>query len=160
MPHQQAHPRVERARAQEPPTHERARRERGAASVELAIVLALFLTIVFGIVDFGLALRSAVVVNNATREGARLAVVQPDETAIIDRVRAVTASLNQSTLNVKVSCVRPDKSSCPGGVKGADTGDTVVVAATYSHNLVTPLSGFMGNMKKIDLSSETIMRVE
>ncbi len=46
--------------------------ERGAALVELALVLPLLLVVIAGIVDFGLAFQRFEVVANAAREGARL----------------------------------------------------------------------------------------
>ena len=49
-----------------------ARRERGAAAVEMAIVLPLLLLVVGGLVDFGRAYYINVVITNAAREGARM----------------------------------------------------------------------------------------
>ena len=51
------------------------RRERGAAAVELAIVLPLLLLLVGGIIDFGRLMFAEVMVTNAAREGARSLVV-------------------------------------------------------------------------------------
>lgn len=50
-------------------------RRRGAASVEMAIVLPLFIAIVFGIVEFGRALMVNQILVNAAREGTRRAVI-------------------------------------------------------------------------------------
>ena len=47
------------------------RRERGAAAVEMAIVLPLLLLIVGGIIDFGRFFYTQNIVVNAAREGAR-----------------------------------------------------------------------------------------
>jgi hypothetical protein len=49
--------------------------KKGAALVELALILPLLLLIVFGIVEFGRALFITNTLNNAARYGARLAVV-------------------------------------------------------------------------------------
>lgn len=48
------------------------RKERGAAAVEMAIVLPLLLLIIGGIVDFGRAYYLNSVITNASREGARM----------------------------------------------------------------------------------------
>jgi len=53
----------------------KAKKRTGAAMVELAIVLPLFLTIVLGIIEFGRALMVAQIVTNAAREGARDAIL-------------------------------------------------------------------------------------
>lgn len=50
-------------------------RERGSALVEAAIVTPVFLTLVFGIFEFGLLYRSELTTSNATQQGARAASV-------------------------------------------------------------------------------------
>lgn len=52
-------------------SHPRTRRERGAAAVEMALILPLLLLIVGGIVDFGRFFYTQNIVVNAAREGAR-----------------------------------------------------------------------------------------
>lgn len=56
--------------------------QRGAAAVELALVLPLFLLLVVGVIDFGYFLFVSEVATNAAREGARAgSVVDPACTA-------------------------------------------------------------------------------
>ncbi len=50
-------------------------RRRGAAMVETALVLPVFLLLVLGIIEFGRALMVANMVTNAAREGARMAIL-------------------------------------------------------------------------------------
>ena len=50
------------------------RSERGASLVEFAIVLPLFLLLIGGMVDFGRAFYTKVMLTNAAREGARSAM--------------------------------------------------------------------------------------
>ena len=49
------------------------RKDEGAALVEFAVVAILLFTILFGIIEFGLAFRDWLSVTSATREGARVA---------------------------------------------------------------------------------------
>jgi Flp pilus assembly protein TadG len=49
--------------------------QRGAAAVEFALLLPLLIAIIFGISQFGIAFNNWIVINNAAREGARLASV-------------------------------------------------------------------------------------
>ena len=56
------------------------RSDRGAAAVELALVLPVLLTLVLGIVDFGFAFNAKIAITQAAQEGARLASVQKDAT--------------------------------------------------------------------------------
>ncbi len=46
-------------------------RQKGAAMVEFAMVLPLFLVLVFGIIEFSLMLYDQAIITNASREGAR-----------------------------------------------------------------------------------------
>ena len=54
---------------------QRDRGERGASLVEFAIVLPLFVLLVFGIMEAGWFFSQSVELRNAAREGARLAVI-------------------------------------------------------------------------------------
>lgn len=51
--------------------------QKGAALVEMAIILPILLLIVFGIFEFGRAMFITNTLNNAAREGARRAAVSP-----------------------------------------------------------------------------------
>ena len=66
----------------------RARRENGAALIETAFVLPIMLLVCVGILEFGRAYQAWQVVTNASREGARVAVLPSytDESAI-ERVK-------------------------------------------------------------------------
>lgn len=62
---------------------------KGAALVELAIILPLLLTIVFGIFEFGRAMYITNTLNNAAREGARRAAITPAPINVDTYVRNV-----------------------------------------------------------------------
>lgn len=62
-------------------------RERGAVAVEMAIVLPLLLLVLGGIIDFGRAYFTQIVLANAAREGARAAVVRADPVARANAAR-------------------------------------------------------------------------
>jgi Flp pilus assembly protein TadG len=51
-------------------------KENGAAAVEFAILLPLLAGLVFGIIEFGLLLYNQQVITNASREGARAAIME------------------------------------------------------------------------------------
>jgi len=51
-------------------------RRRGATALETAIVLMVFLTLVFGMLEFGLAVFRSNIVSQAARQAARLAIVR------------------------------------------------------------------------------------
>ena len=51
--------------------------QKGAALLEFAIILPFLLVLVFGMIEFGLIAYNKQVITNASREGARWAIVQP-----------------------------------------------------------------------------------
>ena len=53
----------------------RLREERGAATVEFALIAGLFFMVVFGIIEFGTLLFNQHILTNASREGARAGVI-------------------------------------------------------------------------------------
>jgi len=53
-----------------------ARSQRGAAAVEMAVLLPVLVLIIFGTVEFGTYLYNQQVLTNASREGARAGIVQ------------------------------------------------------------------------------------
>jgi len=124
--------------------------ERGQNLVEFALILPLFLVIVFGIVDFGMAFHSYITVTNAAREGARLGVVQATEAQITDKVYAAS-DLNDEATNMAVTVTNAQGAS----------GTSVVVDVDYEYELITPLGGLLGWLdKSIKMSSTADMRLE
>ena len=61
-------------------------RRTGAAAVEFAIVLPIFLILIFGIVEFGRAMMAMQVITNAAREGARACAVSPLSNAEVQEI--------------------------------------------------------------------------
>ena len=52
--------------------------DRGAAAVELALILPVLLLLIGGVVDFGRAFFAQIIITNAAAEGARAGVVRAD----------------------------------------------------------------------------------
>jgi len=131
--------------------------ERGQAMVEFAMIVPIFLLLVFAIVDFGMGLYSWITVTNAAREGARIGAVGADSTTITQRVRDTAGSLNNSNLTVTVQ-----NASDQGGVSGS----SVSVHVDYQYHLITPVGNILhlvsgGNIGSvIDFNSTTEMRME
>jgi Flp pilus assembly protein TadG len=107
------------------PTRRPGHHERGAAAVELAILLPLLLLILFGIIDFGRMLNTQIKVTEAAREGARAVSVGASSAAVDSRIGAVMGGLD----GVTVSSVE-----CAGG------GDATVTVS-YAFDLITPVPG-------------------
>lgn len=62
----------------------------GAAVVEFAIVLPLFMVLTFGIIEFGIIMYNKAIITNASREGARFGILYANppksEAAVKERV--------------------------------------------------------------------------
>lgn len=76
--------------------------DRGASMLEMALVTPVFLLVIFGILEFGLAFRSYLAVGDTASEGARIGAIQgPDPTtdgnnadfSVLKAIRENTASL-------------------------------------------------------------------
>jgi Flp pilus assembly protein TadG len=74
-------------------------RERGAALLEAAVTIPLILMISVGIFEFGRAYQTSQVLTNASREGARLAVLEgPTDAEVRARVNAYLTNGGLTTL--------------------------------------------------------------
>ena len=128
---------------------ERTHNDRGQAVVELAFVLPALLLIVLGIVQFGIAYSHDETITNATRAGARVAVVSRTASnpvsAAIQAVKNAAPNLTQSQINVTVTPAPPWQ-----------PGTSVTVTATYPYSI--NILGMV--VKSGNLSSSTTERVE
>ena len=121
-------------------------RRKGAALVEMALVLPVFLTVVLGIMEFGRAMMVSNLLANAAREGARLAVTSGSsnddveaaiETFMLGAVGATAAEVNV-TITVAAAAGNPD----PGDeVANANRSDVCTVHVTVAFNNVCLVAG-------------------
>ncbi|UDY35131.1 TadE family protein [Dermatobacter hominis] len=132
------------------------RRERGAALVEFALVVPIFVLLVMGIIDFGMAFNDYNSVRQGVREGARQIVVADWGTdgcttgSSSARAACVTrARIGLNTSDTKVKIVLPANYA---------PGDQVKVCAMYPFRSLTGLFSAIlnGSMAKSKLS----MRIE
>jgi Flp pilus assembly protein TadG len=110
-------------------------RSRGQALVEFAIVLPVFLLVLFGLIEFGYMLYSQMTVSNAAREAARAAVVDPDACTIPQladaTARGAATGLTGNFISVSVSPI----ASCAT----APQGTPVNVTVNYTYHTFFPL---------------------
>ncbi|MEX0702515.1 MAG: TadE/TadG family type IV pilus assembly protein [Planctomycetales bacterium] len=107
------------------------RSRRGAALVEMALVLPIFVTVVLGIIEFGRAMMVGQLVTNSAREGARLAVLDGSSNG---EVRSFIQDFLKDSLNVAVADVTVDITITPA--PGNDTTGSEVANA-QARDLVT-----------------------
>lgn len=126
-------------------------RQRGSAIVELALVLPLFLLLLFGVIDLGLSFWANLSMQHAVREGARYAVTGRNDldpnASDQQRYRAILAQIKFSSMGVfdKVSPVisvnntsYSSSASYNAGMFGGP-GDIVVLKIDCAWPLATPL---------------------
>lgn len=101
----------------------------GQATVEMALVLPVLLLIVIGIVEFGRIYSDHLILQNAAREGVRVAAVGGTDGDVWNRVVASAPGLDPNKLTMTVT--------------RDTTAKLVTVALQYP---VTWLTGFMANV--------------
>lgn len=124
--------------------------ESGVALVEFAFVLPILLVLAMGMLDFGRAFHTKSLLDQAAREGARVAVVtSPDVDIVESRVNAVLASGGIAPTSVTVD--------------GPDAANMVTVTVNATFTFITPgvfalVGGDYGNT--IPMAGQTVMRFE
>ncbi len=136
----------------------RCRSERGAELIEFAIIFPVLMLIVAGIADFGMMFRSLEVITNASREGARVAVL-PAYGAVDVQAR-VDAYMSASGLagDPYSVTVTDETIATPAGTFAARA---VSVAYTYQSATLGPIAAFFGGgFGNVPLNARSVMRVE
>lgn len=129
--------------------------EKGAVAVEFALVIPIFLMLVFGIVEFGRAFNIQVSLSEAARETARYTAIHSNDADFsFDDARAVgisaapSVALEASNIEIAYS----DGATC-------EAGDSVLVSLQIVTPYLTPLPGLIpGVPANLDISSKGVMR--
>lgn len=127
-------------------------RQRGVEVVEMAIVLPLFLFLLFGILDISRLFFTEITLQRAMREGGRFGVTgqQLADPAHQGSLQTRLASIKQIVVDSAVG-VHVDPSSIvinsvTGGANSAGgPGDTFTITLTYTFYFATPLIGHYFN---------------
>jgi Flp pilus assembly protein TadG len=130
------------------------RNRRGAALVEFAIVAPVFFLILFGIIEFGRAIMVQEILTNASREGARLAVLDspnPTATQVTNTVNTYLANAGITGATVTINPSEPTSA-------GYGQPVTVTVKIPFSSVSWLPSPVFLG--KTSQLTATTVMRRE
>ena len=129
--------------------------ERGTTAVEFALVLPLFLLLLFGIIDFGRYFFVQHTLQFATREGTRLATVggtlTDDDGNPLDRIGSIIKEIkdnaglviNSSDLLVSVFPItgHSDPTGWENTLNAGNPGDYMRVRTRYTYTFLTPFIG-------------------
>jgi Flp pilus assembly protein TadG len=118
--------------------------QRGASLPETAIVLAVVLAMLFGIIDFGRAMYTYAFVAQLARQGARWMIVRGSQCSLLDHcgagqteVQTYVRGLSEGMTNPNNIQVSPPAFSGCAPVSNAP-GCTVAVTVTYPFNFLLP----------------------
>lgn len=128
----------------------RSRKRRGVAAVEFAIVSPFLILLVFGIIECGRAIMVQQVLTNASREGARRAILEATTTS------EVTTIVSDYLTNGSIAGATVTVSPTP--LSSAGFGDPVTVTVSVPYDQVSWIpSWFMGGRT---LSASTQMHAD
>lgn len=131
--------------------------------VEMAVVLPIFVTLVFGIVEFGQAFMVLQLVNNAAREGARIAIVNGSSNAEV--TQAVLDTLEESTkvdtsdVTIAITVTPEPGNPDPGNQVGsANKRDLCTISVSVPFSEVSLVTGNF--LMTVPLRGQSSMRHE
>ena len=125
--------------------------EVGQSLVEFSMILPLFLVLLFGLVDFGRAFYTWLLVTNAAREGARIAAVQSDAATVDARIYDSFCSSYPTDCSLEPGKLTITKTNIQGS-----RGSAVSIDVVYDFEFVTPIGGIMGFIGGSSLAEPTI----
>ncbi|MBI3946122.1 MAG: pilus assembly protein [Armatimonadetes bacterium] len=135
---------------------------RGATLIEFAVVLGVVLFLMTGIMEFSIIYKDLMVLNQATREGVRCAVVGATSATVDSRVRACAATLAADRLTTEVRYSTDDGASfaaTPGTVDGRNdvpAGALIRVHAEYPHRVL--VAAVLPGVTEVRLRCDMIMQ--
>lgn len=138
--------------------------QKGTSAVEFALVLPILAILVFGIIEFSLALYDKAMITNASREGARAGIVYRTDPGSGDYLPLSDAEIanivNQYLRNYLITFGGSTNATTAVIRNGSGVGSDLKVSVGYTYaflvlpNLITNLTG------GINLSADTVMRME
>jgi len=136
---------------------------RGAAMVETAAVLSLFLLLLFGVMEYCRLIFMRQLIENATREGARFAVVNTNDPNLVadtqTSVNRAMAGMNNGLNNYAVTVYQADSNGNNiGAASSAQFGQYICVQIDGDYNPIAPVLLLLGN--NLHFTQKTMMYSE
>ena len=151
------------------------RDERGLSMVEFAIILPIFLILILGIIEFGVLLYDKAVLTDASREGAREAILYRSPSLSLDDINDIVKTTVKNYAENSLFSLKDGLSFDPEKITvllnldndsdgKIDTGDILEVRVSYDFKfmlfsrIISLIGGSFEN--GITLESITLMRKE
>ena len=133
---------------------------RGGAMIEFALVLPVFIILVFGIIEFSILFYNKAVITNASREGARYGIIERVPTyATSSQIIAYTKERCEDQLiTFGASAAEPVVTATPSA-NPPDTGDLLTVEVSYLYTYLV-MSSLLNINQTVNLSATTVMAYE
>lgn len=149
-------------------TRGQSRREGGAALVEFALIAPVLFLVLFGIIEFGIALNDYQSIRHGVRDGARQAAVQQYGTASTGCTTATDSSGTAAPEGVKkIICLTEDRIGLGSEVrlrveytKASGSGGDYGSISVCAQRNVNPFTGAIPAIDGISLKSSIEMRME
>ena len=130
---------------------------RGAAAVELAIILPLLIVLVFGIIEFSIIFYNKAMITNASREGARAGIVFADPRVPDQDIIDVVDNYCGNSLITFGGSTSPQTTVTR---VGTNPGDALSVRVLFHYDFLV-LPNFIETLVSgFDLIAVTTMRME
>jgi Flp pilus assembly protein TadG len=110
--------------------------QRGAALLEFGLAFLVFLSVLYGIMEFGRIVASYNIISGAAREGARYAMVHGSASGSVATASDVESVVRNWAIGLDTSSVVVTTTWTPGNAPG----NNVKVKASY---VVTPVAGLI-----------------
>jgi len=130
--------------------------EAGQGMVEFALVLPVMVLLMIGLIDIGRAVFGYNTIANASRESARVAIVNQTSVDVMAEALKQSVSLGLTAADVAIAYGHPSGSGTCGTPIGV--GCLATVSVTYQYQPATPLIGQI--IGPITMSAATQMPVE
>ncbi len=138
-------------------------RRKGQALVEFALVLPIFLLIAVALFDVGRAVFAWNTLTNATREGARIAIVNQDSAKIVERAKSQTRIVELEVPNVTVSFYQTASNGTADTSKPCSpvaVGCLAVVGFEATYRPITPIIANFLFKNGVTFKSTSVLSVE
>jgi len=135
----------------------RSRGETGASAVEFAIILPILVLLIFGIIEFSVALYDKAMITNASREGARAGIVYRAPSVTDGEITNIVNNYLGSSLITFGTAVAANTTVTRTGY---NPGDELKVTVNYTYTFLI-IPSFVASLSGgINMVAETVMRME
>ena len=135
--------------------------QKGASAVEFALVLPLLMVITFGIIEFGMFIYNQQIITNASREGARAAIVASAPRLTPAQIQAVVQNYCGNHMVTFGTQNTPTIVNPPVGYNAAAAfGTDLEVQVNYQYSFLVIPNLVPGISRLRNMQAVTVMRYE